>query len=296
MEVDYVKLYDGNISREVYLAAIEEAEQRGLAVTGHMPFTVAFPEAVEAGLDATEHMYYVLKGTSSAEEEITKEIIERQGTDDPLGFWEALPRILDTYEEATAQEVYSLMRENGTAAVPTLHIGEVLANLTEVDHSEDEYLNYIGDGIIKTYDRRLNAGLKSSAEAQQRRRNLQDKFVELTGELHEGGVTILAGSDSGPFNSFTYPGISLHKELEALVEAGLNPGEALKTATFNGAAFFNESYKYGQVKVGYVADLLLLNSNPLEDISNTQDIHAVLWQGERLLDAKELEALLVPNE
>lgn len=293
LDVDYVKLYDGNISREVYLAAIEEAEQRGLPVTGHMPFSVAFPEAVEAGLDATEHMYYVLKGTSSEEDEITKEIIERQGTEDPLGFWEALPRILDTYQEATAREVFSLMRENGTAAAPTLHIGEVLANITEVDHSGDEYLNYIGEGIVKTYDRRLNAARNSSAEAQQGRRDLQEKFVELTGELHEAGVTILAGSDSGPFNSFTYPGISLHKELEALVATGLTPAEALKTATINGAAFFGVSDKYGQVKEGFTADLVLLNGNPLEDISNTQDIHTLLWQGERLLGAEELNALLV---
>lgn len=294
--VDYVKLYDGSIPRDVFLAAIEEAEKRGLPITGHMPFTVEFTEAVEAGLDATEHMYYVLKGTSNMEEEITDEIIERQNTEDPLGFWEALPRILNTYDERTAREVYSLMKENGTAAVPTLHIGEVLAYLTERDHSGDEYLNYIGEGIIKTYDRRLNAALNSSADAVERRRNLQQKFVELTGDLHKAGVTILAGSDSGPFNSFTYPGISLHKELEALVEAGLTPAEALRTATVNGAAFFGLSEEYGQVKEGYAADLLLLNNSPLEDISNTQDIHAVLWQGERLLHEEELNALLVPEE
>lgn len=294
--VDYVKLYDGSISRDVYLAAIEEAEHRGLPITGHMPFTVQFTEAVEAGLDATEHMYYVLKGTSSKEEALTEEIIQRQGTEDPLGFWEALPRILSTYEEAVARQTYSMMRKNGTAAVPTLHIGEVLAYLDEQDHSGDEYLNYIGEGIIKTYDRRLNAALNSSAEAQQRRRNLQDKFVELTGELHEAGVTILAGSDSGPFNSFTYPGISLHKELEALVDAGLTPAEALRTATINGAAFFGVSEKYGQVKEGFAADLVLLNSNPLQDISNTRDILAVLWQGDRWLGAEELNAILVPDE
>lgn len=296
MGVDYVKFYDGSISREVFLSAIEEAEQRGLPVTGHMPFTVQFTESVEAGLDATEHMYYVLKGTSSNEEALTDEIIQRQDSEDPLGFWEALPRILSTYDETVARQTYSLMRENGTAAVPTLHIGEVLANLTEVDHSGDEYLNYIGEGIIKTYDRRLNAALNSSAEAQQRRRDLQEKFVELTGELHEAGVAILAGSDSGPFNSFTYPGISLHKELEALVEAGLTPAEALKTATINGAAFFGLEKEYGQVKEDFAADLVLLNSNPLQDISNTRDIHSVIWQGKQMLDAEELDALLVPDE
>lgn len=296
LDVDYVKLYDSTISREAYLAAIAEAEERDLPVTGHMPFTVRLREAVAQGLDATEHMYYVLKSTSSKEDALTEEIVQRLNTDDPLGFWDALPRILASYEEATAKETYRFMIENETAAVPTLHIGEVLAYLTERDHSDDEYLDYIGQGIIKTYDRRITSARNSSEESRQQRRELQEKFVELTGEMHEAGVGILAGSDSGPFNSFTYPGISLHKELEALVEAGLTPAEALKTATINGAEFFGLGDEYGQVKEGFAADLVLLNSNPLQGIRNTQDIHAVLWQGERLLDAEELDALLVPEE
>lgn len=293
--VDYVKLYDSTISGEAYLAAIAEAEERGLRVTGHMPFTVRFNEAVKEGLDATEHMYYVLKGTSSREDEITEEIIQRQYTDDPLSFWDALPPILSSYDESTAQNTYRLMKENGTAAVPTLHIGEVLDYMTEVDHSDDEYLDYIGPGIIKTYDRRLRAAQNSSEAALQRSRDLQKKFVELTGEMHEAGVTILAGSDSGPFNSFTYPGISLHRELEALVDAGLTPAEALKAATINGAEFFGLGDEFGQVKEGFVADLVLLNSNPLQDIRNTLDIDAVLWKGERLLTESQLKELLLPG-
>jgi imidazolonepropionase-like amidohydrolase len=293
--VDFVKLYDGSISREVYLSAIAEAEKRGLPVTGHMPFTVKFREAVKEGLDATEHMYYVLKGTSSQEDEITEEIIQRKDTEDPLGFWEVLPRILSSYDSAIARETYTLMKEHKTAVVPTLHIGEVLAYMTEVDHTQDEYLDYLGPGIIKTYDRRFNAAQNSSEEAKQERRDLQDKFVELAGEMNKAGVTILAGSDSGPFNSFTYPGLSLHKELQALVEAGLSPAEALRSATINGAAFFNLEKEYGQVKEGFAADLVLLDSNPLEDIRNTQDIHAVIWQGKRVFPASELRELLQPN-
>ncbi|HEX6982987.1 MAG TPA: amidohydrolase family protein [Balneolaceae bacterium] len=282
LNVDYVKLYDSSISAEVYLAAIEEAEKRGLPVTGHMPFTVDFNEAVGRGLDATEHMYYLLKGSSSKEEAITREV--REGT---YGFWEALTKAIETYDADTAAATYEQMVDAGTAVVPTLYIGKVLAYLNEVDHSGDTYLNYIGEGIQQTYRGRLQAARRSSAEAIERRRNLRAKFMDMIPDIHEAGIPLLAGSDSGPFNSFVYPGISLHKELQELVAAGLSPLEALQTSVINGPAFFGVSNSYGKVQQGFVADLVLLNSNPLEDIENTEDIYAVILQGNVVIEGPE---------
>lgn len=295
LNVDYVKLYDSTIPRDVYLAAIEEAEKRGLPVTGHMPFTVRFDEAVTGGLDATEHMYYALKGTSSEEDPLTEEIIQRKDTHNPLGFWEALARIQETSSTETAQQTYALMKEHGTAVVPTLHIGEVLAYMVERDHSNDEYLSYIGPGIQKTYDRRLNAAKRRTDEATESIRRLEKRFTEMAGDMHRAGVTILAGSDSGPFNSFTYPGLSLHKELEAFVDAGLSAAEALKTSVINGPAFFGLEDTYGQVKEGFATDLLLLNSNPLDAIQNSKDIHAVILGGQTVLLKAQLDSLLKPD-
>lgn len=137
---DYVKIYDSTLSGEVFLAIVDEAEQRGLPVTGHMPYSVLFGETVERGLDATEHMYYVLKGSSSEEEEITNEILEQQYSENPLGFWEALQGILDSYSDDQAAETYQKMIHNQTAVIPTLHIGETLSTLKATDHSGDEYL------------------------------------------------------------------------------------------------------------------------------------------------------------
>ncbi len=277
LNVDYVKLYDSSIPADVYLAAVKEAEKRGLKVTGHMPFTVDFNEAVEAGLDATEHMYYVLKGSSSQEEKITEAV--RQGE---YSFWAALTEVIETYDEQTAQKTYEQMAKSGTAIVPTLHIGKVLADLNEEDHSEDKYLNYIGEGIQETYQGRLQAAKSRSEEATQRRHNLRKLFLEMIPEMHNAGVNILAGSDSGPYNSFVYPGKSLHKELQELVAAGLTPLEALQTSIINGPEFFGVSDDYGKVQKNYMADLLLLNSNPLDDIENTEDIHAVIVEGEQV--------------
>ncbi len=286
LNVDYVKLYDSSISAEVYLAAVEEAEKRGLPVTGHMPFTVDFNEAVSAGLDATEHMYYVLKGASSEEEQITEAMREGE-----YGFWPALTEVIETYDEQTAQKTYQQMAESGTAVVPTLHIGKVLAYLNEEDHSEDQFLQYIPEGIQETYQGRLQSARQQSEEATQRRRNLRERFVNMISDIHEAEVTILAGSDSGPYNSFVYPGVSLHKELQELVEAGLSPLEALQTSVINGPEFFGISENYGKVQQGYAADLLLLNSNPLEDIQNTRDIHSVIRQGKPVVQESILQVM-----
>ncbi|PAU95325.1 amidohydrolase [Aliifodinibius salipaludis] len=287
LKVDYVKLYDSTIPADVYLAAVKEAEKRGLKVTGHMPFTVDFNEAVEAGLDATEHMYYVLKGSSSQEEKITEAV--RQGE---YGFWAALTEVIETYDEQTAQKTYEQMAGSGTAVVPTLHIGKVLAQLNEEDHSGDKYLDYIGEGIKETYQGRLQAAKSQSQEATQRRRNLRKLFVDMIPDIHNAGVNILAGSDSGPYNSFVYPGISLHKELQELETAGLTPLEALQTSVINGPEFFGVSDEYGKVRPNYVADLLLLNGNPLDDIENTEDIHTVIVEGEPIINDDESTSLL----
>lgn len=289
---DYVKIYDSTLSGEVFLAIIEETEKRVLPVTGHMPYSVLFGEAVERGLDATEHMYYALKGSSSGEEEITNEIIERQNTRNPLGFWEALQGILDSYSDKKAAETYQKMSRNNTAAVPTIHIGETLSTLKGSDHSDDEYLDYIGPGIKETYERRLRGAMNASVEATRWRQNLQAKFVSIVPEMKQAGVSILAGSDSGPYNTYVYPGISLHQELKALVDAGLSPAEALQTSAPNGAAFFGLENEYGKVEPGFRADLVLLDENPLEDITQTQNIYMVIREGKHIYDSVDLNRML----
>jgi len=167
-----------------------------------------------------------------------------------------------------------------------------LANLKTVDHSADEYLNYIGPGIQETYQGRLQSAKRSSEAGQKRREALRQQFVRMIPDLHQAGVAILAGSDSGPFNSFVYPGLSLHKELQELVEAGLTPAEALVTSVINGPEFFGVADRYGKIKEGFVADLVILNTNPLQKIENTKDIHGVIAGGDSLITKPQLQELL----
>jgi imidazolonepropionase-like amidohydrolase len=149
------------------------------------------------------------------------------------------------------------------------------------DHSKDSLLNYISPEIIETYQRRLNSAKRGGDSYTQTRSLWVTSFSEMVKPMYDSGINILAGSDSGPFNSFTYPGNSIHKELELLVNAGLTPQEALITSIINGPKFIGLESEYGSIESGKIADLLILEENPLEDISNTQTIYSVVAKGKR---------------
>jgi imidazolonepropionase-like amidohydrolase len=92
-------------------------------------------------------------------------------------------------------------------------------------------------------------------------------------------VALLAGSDNGAFNSYIYPGSSLHEELVAMVKAGLSPLEALRTSIANGPRFLRVQDQYGSISLGKNADLLLLEHNPLKNITHTKEIYKVIKGG-----------------
>ena len=118
-------------------------------------------------------------------------------------------------------------------------------------------------------------------------------YRELAGLAHREGVSLLAGTDVARRTGPIQPGIGLHQELEELVKIGLTPGEALRAATLNPAIALGCESEFGSVEPGKVADLVLLKGNPLEDITHTQAIEAVVLRG-RLLDADRLSELRAP--
>lgn len=114
-------------------------------------------------------------------------------------------------------------------------------------------------------------------EALKPRLEIHEKQIEVVRMMHKAGVPIMAGSDFSDWAMV--PGVDLHNELALLVEAGFSPLEALQAATLNPAKFLGKTDTYGTIEVGRVADLVLLDMNPLEDISHTRKIHAVVLGG-----------------
>jgi len=286
MNVDFIKLYDSRVTREAYIWILEEAERRGIRTSGHMPFTVMLEEAVTAGLGSVEHLYYILKGSSTEEQHVTDDNINRKAS-----FWGSMTTLMDSYSEEQAQKAFKMLVDNDTYVTPTMHIGNTLSYLDRDDHSNDEYLNYIGEGIIETYQGRIRSAARASEEFIAMRHRLNTAFKNLVPKMSTAGVSLLAGSDSGASNSYTYQGISLHQELAALVDAGLSPIEALKAATINGAKFLRVEDFYGTLAVGKSGDVLVLDANPLEDITNTQKINTLVMKSKTYSSA-DLKAML----
>jgi imidazolonepropionase-like amidohydrolase len=106
--------------------------------------------------------------------------------------------------------------------------------------------------------------------------------------FHEAGGLVVAGTDNHPA-----PGFGIHDEMRLLVEAGLPPLAALQAATLNAARVLGWLDRLGTIAPGKLADLALLDANPLEDIRNTRAIHAVILNG-RVMERAELDALLTP--
>jgi imidazolonepropionase-like amidohydrolase len=107
--------------------------------------------------------------------------------------------------------------------------------------------------------------------------------------LHRAGIPLLVGSDS--LDPFVFPGDSLHRELAEFVQAGYTPLEVIQAATQGAAKFVGRENELGTVEQGKTADLILLDANPLENISNTRKILAVIRNGQ-YLNRAALDALL----
>lgn len=105
----------------------------------------------------------------------------------------------------------------------------------------------------------------------------------------EANVLLMSGTDVPV--PLTVPGFSLHDELETMFDVGLSPYDVLKTSTYNPALYLGKLDTFGTVEVGKRADLVLLESNPLEDIDNTRDIAGVMVRG-RYFDRADLDTIL----
>jgi imidazolonepropionase-like amidohydrolase len=281
MGVNYFKVYDGNLTPEMYYALIEEAEKRQVKITGHMPMNASLEKALELGLDGMEHLYYMLQVTSSKKDSI---LALQEG-------YGAIAAYIDSYDDSIAKSAFVAIGQGEFYATPTLYIGKVLNQLPLVNHDSDSLLPLIGVGIQETYQRRLLSAMGRDQDAQQYDSKLRAHFVSLVEPMLQAGIIIVAGSDCGPSNSYVYPGEALIGELMMLVEAGLSPQEALKASIVNGPKFLGLSDYYGSVAVDKVANLIVLAQNPLDDIQHIKTLEMVL-KGDQVFDKAALNSLL----
>ncbi|AFK01542.1 amidohydrolase [Emticicia oligotrophica DSM 17448] len=287
MKVDFVKITDNTIKPEIYLGSIQEARKRGYKTSAHIPPVFTIEQVSEAGLSSIEHITYLLRAGLKNQKELSEQVAQGTLTARDLSI-----KALNEFDEATAEKAFKILAKNNTAITPTLSISYATAFLDVNDHQNDEFLKYIGPGLRKTYDWRVQRAAKDSKEAIEIRHRTIEKAASLLPLLQRSGVKILAGTDAGYLNSFDYPGLGLHQELELMVKNGLTPLQALQASIINGPAFLGKSADYGSVSAGKKADILLLNENPLQNITSTQRIYGLVSHG-TYLDSVKLKSLLV---
>jgi hypothetical protein len=193
-----------------------------------------------------------------------------------------------SYDPAKAWDHFVEISNSNTWQVPSLVWTQASANLDRSGLGGDPRLLYVPHSVrlewepeklLRHADAKRMEELKTEAS----------RSAQLVNDMHRAGVQFLAGTNSP--EPYVFPGFSLHDELELLVKSGLTPLEALQSATFNPALFMIKLDQFGIVQEKHVADLVLLNENPLQDIRNTRKIFAVIVGGKAYL-REDLDKIL----
>ncbi|HJQ25431.1 MAG TPA: amidohydrolase family protein [Blastocatellia bacterium] len=288
---DFIKVYS-LLSRDAYFAIADEAKKQGIPFAGHVPVSVSVAEASNAGQTSIEHLDGVLVACSSREAELMKMNNEAaEAFSKPETRAAARARLaeserlsVETYDEAKAAALFKLLASNHTWQCPTFVVlrapdfaegGQEIAGIKYIPAKTRDGWNQVAKHIPPEV-------IATSKKSFQR-------ALKIVRAMRRAGVEFLAGTDVG--NPFLVPGFSLHEELGWMVKAGLTPMEALQAATRNPARFLGLAGSLGTIEKGKLADLVLLDANPLEAISNTARINAVLLNG-RLFDRAALNDLL----
>lgn len=292
MGADCVKPYD-RVPRDAYFALVAEAKRAGLPVGGHVPNEVTLTEASDAGQRSIEHLGGIFDACSSA----TAEIERLKSAPPPQDPSELPKRIaargtlaLDTYSPELCGRLFARFVRNGTWQVPTLATTYGRTFIDDLSRRDDPRLRYIPKDQWERWKPENDFFARyRTPEYVAYQKRYWAKVLEVVGAMHRAGVPILAGTDLSL--AYVYPGFSLHDELAFLVEAGLPPFEALEAATIGPARFLGLEGTLGTIEPGKIADLVLLDADPLAEIHNTRRISGVVVNG-RWLGPEDLKGML----
>lgn len=260
---DYLKLHPG-LTKQTFPAIAKTAHEVGIPFVGHVSYNVGVWMAIDAGYSSIDHMDGFIEAITPGIDTLAE---QQTGL---FGSW-----IAYRADESKIPNLVSRLREKKIWAVPT----QALAERWQSPEPASVYLaapemKYMTSKELKGWEDAKNSYLSNPNYTKEKASALINVRRNLLRQLQKGGVGLLLGSDAPQI--FNVPGFSAHHELTYLVNAGLTPYEALRTGTVNVAEYLGKSSNAGVIKQGYVADLVLLNGNPLKDITQTQKVEGVM--------------------
>jgi len=276
MGYDLLKIHPG-LTRASYDAIARTAEEVGIEWAGHVPADVGLARALETGQASIDHLDQYM------------EAIVADGTSTDPSFFFGL-NLAGFVEEEKIAEVARATAEAGVWNVPTQSLIENMGLPTPPEElAALPSMRYMPPATVEGWVSQKRQILEATLYSPEAARLAVDVRRRLIKALHDAGAGLLLGSDAPQV--FQVPGFSIHQELEILVESGLTPYEALRAGTYNVADYFDALDEFGTVEVGRVADLLLVEGNPLEDVRNVANLAGVMVRG-RWVPATEIDERL----
>ena len=272
---DFIKIHPGLDDAE-FAAIADAANETGIPFAGHVPASVGLLGTLQSGMASIDH----LDGYMAA---LMPRNFDASGGYG--GFFDVL--LAGDVDVEGIEDLAEATASAGTWIVPTETLIEQLINDVPASELRGRFeMQFVPEDTVGRWvkaKRRQQQERGFSADVAKQAIHVRRSLILA---LHRAGAGILLGSDAPQI--FNVPGFSLHRELELMVAAGLTPFEALQTGTANVAQFLG--LKTGAIKTGHEADLVMLDANPLDDISNTRRVHGVMVRG-RWHSGADIEAL-----
>lgn len=299
-KVDLIKAYE-MLTPESFKALISRARHHGIPVTGHVPLSMTVEQASNAGLRSMEHFRNLEMACSKDRDDLLAQRInllknaERQSGSALRSAIHSAQHYaaVQTFDAERCASTMKVLAENNTWQIPTLTL--MLASSIPY-YAEDKWratFEYLPAEVASKWlaaAASYKKKLETPSVSREQRKAVADWKMNLIPKLVEREIPIMAGTDTPIF--FLTPGFSLHRELETLVIAGMTPMQALEAATLAPAKYFKREHKQGLIAPEMLADLVLLNADPLQDISNTTKIELVI-RGGVVLSRPQLDAMLL---
>ena len=287
---EFIKIHDG-LTPDAYFAIADEAKKAGLYLSGHVPTGVSVVQLSDSGMRAIEHFTGMLEGCSTEEDALLKDALAAAALPprERGARTQALRRqALDTFSAARCTALAAHLAKNDTFLSPTfMPEAGIKADAARVG----DLARYVPARLRARWQQDAAAARvpSPSADEQQLASALEDRQREIVRIMRRGGVRFLAGTDTG--RAWRVSGFSLHDDLVEMNHAGLTPMEVIESATSAPARLLGRDKELGTVQVGKLADLVLLDADPLQQTANTRRINAVVLNG-RLLDRQLLDDIL----
>jgi imidazolonepropionase-like amidohydrolase len=267
---DCVKIYNTfDWTAEAYQALIETAKKHKIAAVGHLPINLPIEAGLVAGRQTVEHTEQFLYAY----------------------FFKSQNR----FDESRIAHLAKLLKDAGIAVDATLFVYRAIALMADDKEfqklASDPRLQYLPKAIREQWVDNNSYRKRFKADAVPFFNKSSGFLKTITRSLHSSGIQILLGTDASPDQPFMFPGFSIHDELRELVDAGLTPFQALQAGTLKAAEVLNKAQEVGTIEVNKRADLILLEKNPLIDISHLKQPVGVMSHG-KWLSKPEIEKRL----